>query len=278
MLVFFTWWQSLGISVLFYMGFIPPYSDKELAWSAEDVSKAIQDYLICIEMFLFAVVHLLVFPYTDYISGRVGGKRRRLAAKYRRGPGSNDNLDSDNTRIDRRLGGRGVLGSQSSIPGPMRHNIFGRKNYLKRPIIRGHDNKDDKEGTLPLFSLKSTDRKQQSVLQHRQSNNSHYDNEEDYEDDSSSSDYEKDRPGFFKALWQSTVPEDLMNNSIGIIKGDYKVEKNTLLSHSLGADRTGIVARAREQNHHNRQQQIQQQQKDRQSPGITTNETSDAQR
>lgn len=37
MLVFFTWWQALGISVLFYAGVIPPYSDKEQSWSAEEV-------------------------------------------------------------------------------------------------------------------------------------------------------------------------------------------------------------------------------------------------
>merc|ERR1719354_1411837 len=36
-LVFFTWWQSLGISILFQMGLIPQYQDGE--WTADEVAK-----------------------------------------------------------------------------------------------------------------------------------------------------------------------------------------------------------------------------------------------
>jgi hypothetical protein len=35
-------------------------------WSSEDVAKGLQDYLICIEMFVAASVHLFVFPHTEY--------------------------------------------------------------------------------------------------------------------------------------------------------------------------------------------------------------------
>ena len=41
----------MGISILFQMGIIPSYTD----WTAEDVAKGLQAYLICVEMFVFAI-------------------------------------------------------------------------------------------------------------------------------------------------------------------------------------------------------------------------------
>ena len=68
-LVFFTWWQSLGISILFQMGMIPHYTafDNGREWTSEAVAKGLQDWLICIEMFCAAIVHQFVFPHTDYL-------------------------------------------------------------------------------------------------------------------------------------------------------------------------------------------------------------------
>lgn len=64
-LVFFTWYQGVGISILYQMNLIPEYA--EGGWTADDVAKGIQAYLICIEMFGAAIVHIFVFPHTDYI-------------------------------------------------------------------------------------------------------------------------------------------------------------------------------------------------------------------
>jgi hypothetical protein len=50
--------------VLYQMGMIPHYKEE---WTSEDVAKGLQDYLICIEMFLAAIVHVFVFPHTDYL-------------------------------------------------------------------------------------------------------------------------------------------------------------------------------------------------------------------
>jgi hypothetical protein len=48
------------------MDMIPHYHAKE-EWTSEDVAKGLQDYLICIEMFLAAIVHVFVFPHTDHV-------------------------------------------------------------------------------------------------------------------------------------------------------------------------------------------------------------------
>lgn len=75
-LVFFTWWQSVFISVLYQFDMIPHYQYED--WTPEDVAKAFQDYLICIEMFLAAVVHTIVFPHTEYTPQAVEARRRAL--------------------------------------------------------------------------------------------------------------------------------------------------------------------------------------------------------
>ncbi|GMI47325.1 hypothetical protein TrCOL_g3061 [Triparma columacea] len=69
-LIFFTWWQSVGVSVLFSMGLIP---DAGTQWTKEDVAKGIQDYLICVEMFVGAIAHQYVFHHSDYTRNRNKG-------------------------------------------------------------------------------------------------------------------------------------------------------------------------------------------------------------
>ena len=252
MLVFFTWWQALGISVLFYAGFIPTYADEEHTWSAEEVSKAIQDYLICIEMFLFAVVHLLVFPYTDYVGGKRGFTSKR---------------------------GRGIISPNSSI---IQRNVIGRRKQLQGHHERSSDNEDDlihliarnSSGTCEVQSRSSDSPRPafSSSISHRVRVN-----QMPSFDDDGSVDMQR-RTGFLQALWQSTVPEDLMNNSIGIINGNYKVEKNTLLSHSRSADHSGIFHKqvAHTLSRDTTNQANEQNQQQEQVPGITTHESSES--
>lgn len=96
-LVFFTWWQSLGIAVLSMMGMIPHYTSftEGKEWTSEAVAKGLQDWLICIEMFVAAIVHTFVFPHTDYLEPlgimkqrdglAVHGTSRRLGRRGRYG-------------------------------------------------------------------------------------------------------------------------------------------------------------------------------------------------
>jgi len=60
--VFFSFWQGSAISMLVYFGIIKdtPF------FSAKVYAKGLQDFLICVEMFFFAVAHHYVFSYRDF--------------------------------------------------------------------------------------------------------------------------------------------------------------------------------------------------------------------
>lgn len=81
-LVFFTWWQSVLISVLYQMDMIPNYkaSNTDKRWDSEDVAKGIQDYCICIEMFVAAIVHSFVFPHSEYSIAAVRAREHAMGA------------------------------------------------------------------------------------------------------------------------------------------------------------------------------------------------------
>ncbi|KAM6949237.1 transmembrane protein 184C-like [Aplochiton taeniatus] len=66
LVVFASFWQAVLIAVLVKVGVI---SDKH-TWdweSVEDVSTGLQDFLICVEMFLAAIAHHYSFTYKPYI-------------------------------------------------------------------------------------------------------------------------------------------------------------------------------------------------------------------
>ncbi|WZY77086.1 hypothetical protein YC2023_023470 [Brassica napus] len=61
-IVFLTWWQGIIVAFLFSMGLFKGSLAREL-------KTRIQDYIICIEMGVAAVVHLYVFPAAPYKRG-----------------------------------------------------------------------------------------------------------------------------------------------------------------------------------------------------------------
>lgn len=69
--VFFSFWQSIAIVVLVQLGVIRARADMSVGtadkdWDLADVSKGIQDFAICVEMFVAAVAHQYAFPVEDY--------------------------------------------------------------------------------------------------------------------------------------------------------------------------------------------------------------------
>ncbi|PWA48361.1 hypothetical protein CTI12_AA491700 [Artemisia annua] len=61
-IVFLTWWQGVAVAFLFSMGALK-------GSLAQELKTRIQDYIICIEMAVAAVVHLYVFPAAPYKRG-----------------------------------------------------------------------------------------------------------------------------------------------------------------------------------------------------------------
>jgi len=91
--VFATWWQGVGIAALQANGVIK----KNGAWSADDVSAGLQDYLITVEMLLFAIAHAFAFGYEEYEQIAHGG---RGGGGEGGGRGGEEGYDSDAQSVD----------------------------------------------------------------------------------------------------------------------------------------------------------------------------------
>jgi hypothetical protein len=68
LVVFFTWWQGVAIAVLKSYDLIGDVGQ----WDVDDVANGLQDYLICIEMFCFAIAHSFTFTHKEYLPNRTG--------------------------------------------------------------------------------------------------------------------------------------------------------------------------------------------------------------
>ena len=67
--VFFSYWQSIVIAIGVAKGYIvhTPFYD------TDDVARALQNWMICIEMFLASIAHRYAFSHTEFIDGQDGG-------------------------------------------------------------------------------------------------------------------------------------------------------------------------------------------------------------
>ncbi|XP_057442837.1 protein LAZ1 homolog 1-like isoform X2 [Lotus japonicus] len=142
-IVFLTWWQSVAIAFLFSVGAFK-------GSLAQELKSRIQDYIICIEMGVAAVVHLYVFPAVPYKRGeRCVGNVAVLAnyASLGTSPDPEEIRDSErSTRM--RLGGRNerekpmkfthsvrdvVVGSGEIIVDDMKYTV----SHVVEPVERG---------------------------------------------------------------------------------------------------------------------------------------------
>lgn len=175
-LVFFTWWQAVSVSVLVQIDMIKDYDENT---DREDVGKGIQNYLICIEMFLAAVVHTVVFPHSEY---SVAAVRARASALQR------------------------------TIPFTQQKRV-GRIRRKRRSLSES-TNPD----SIELQSL----------------------------GDSTDGDAMGERPGFLGALWDSAWPSDLQENTVNLIKGEYRFASKTLLHHAVTSDTYDLFSRIKD--------------------------------
>merc|ERR1719491_1455016 len=181
---------------------IPHYNNE---WSSEDVAKGLQDWLICIEMFIAAIVHTFVFPHTDYLEP--------LGIMHR--------ADHHVTHGSRRVGRRSRYGNRVRDD-----KSAGSKNSI------GDGAHDDLElgPTDPLIGNGTHLNGRGSILDESESGSS--DNNPRHE-----------RKGFVSALLDSTVPRDIYDESVGIFKGEFNVEKKTLLHHAATSDEYDLFSK-----------------------------------
>jgi len=225
-LVFFTWWQSFFISILFQMGLIPSCDDEggdsSCKWSAEDVAKGLQDYLICIEMFLAAILHTFVFPHTDYIHAKLM-KRGAVNEGYRRHVGLGRN---------RRKRHKLALGGDD-------------RSLSSTPLTDGESVADtitsdkwkEKEVEMTTFNTESPQEDEASIGSFLST-----EGEDDLDD---TANVKQGKTGFVRAFLDSTVPRDVIDNSVGIVTGEYRVEKKTLLHHAATSDEYDLFSNRR---------------------------------
>jgi len=97
--VFFTWWQGVGIYFLRSHGFIGDVG----SWSGDDVAGGIIDYLVCVEMVFFSIAHMFTFTYKEYLpegmeekkkSGVVGWLFEGIDKRRRNTHGSSSTLNN----------------------------------------------------------------------------------------------------------------------------------------------------------------------------------------
>jgi hypothetical protein len=228
-LVFFTWWQSVFISMLYQMDMIPHYQVETHEYSPADVAKGLQDYLICIEMFVFAVVHIYVFPHSEYappaveartraIMGNRGYRNKRLGRWLWKEDASKNSGD----RVE-----LVTLDGGTTTNDPLNSSAI--SSLLHTPPHRPtHSRASSHDDSLAL-SWMEEEHHEDAILHGV------------VEEESVKS--ESNKTGFVRALIDSALPLDLGDQTVGVLRGDYHVERKTLLHHATSSDQYDIFSR-----------------------------------
>lgn len=286
-LVFFTWWQSVGISILFQMGMIPHYSfadgedgeDSNLDWTAEDVAKGLQDYLICIEMFGAAILHTFVFPHTDYLQ-QIGTAASPTQRAY------SSHVPGGIPRTGKRLGRKGKVFwngttytvhrddrsvcSKSSSIAPDQFDLELGPVPPSSAFAPSAAVMDDGGGNVPSRMTLSSDEEGDFVARRASTGNISQPAEPgstredsgnaqrplssapvsgssglpDYSQHSVPQQQPSQPKGFVHAFLDSTLPKDVLDESVGYLRGNMAVEKKTLLSHAATSDEYDLFSKS----------------------------------
>ena len=89
--VFFTWWQGVLIAALKNRGLINNIGN----WDKDDVANGFQNYLICVEMFCFAIAHAFTFTHKEYLPNRAGDYHQSSNGNNTRDPYGEDGEEDD---------------------------------------------------------------------------------------------------------------------------------------------------------------------------------------
>ena len=129
---------------------------------------------------------------------------------------------------------------------------IGRKDSLDEDDLRVHpmDNLDETESEhFPLLQEEQEDDDEESS-----SDSGSYEDgdgftdqlddiDESGEEGTTPSPRKSRKKNFFSALLDSSIPQDLRDNAVGIIKGEYVVERKTLLHHAVTSDSYDLLSR-----------------------------------
>jgi hypothetical protein len=281
----------------YYSSYSHPHMTREppqkQEWTPEDVAKGMQDYLVCVEMFAFAIIHIFVFSYTEYDPQAVEARHRSLMQQPHKD--WNKRLGRKWKEWDNKSAWSGTTRSsqdwnslpKATYPGfsLASTGTLEDDDLLHHPLDRldersksgeGADGDDDVEDGMrertPLLATNHDDDGDHDNQEGRSHGSlesiesSVLNDESSYSVDSSEAievlDEECPSPaadtavtsswtpgpsapktGFVKALWDSAIPQDLRDNTVGIIKGDYVVEKKTLLHHAATSDSYDLFSR-----------------------------------
>ncbi|EGN94566.1 hypothetical protein SERLA73DRAFT_114846, partial [Serpula lacrymans var. lacrymans S7.3] len=173
-ILFFSFWQSIGISALVAMGVINhlgPYKDEE------HVSLGLTDILVCLEMPIFAIAHAYAFSYRDYTNPPLSPSSpvsTHHAARLRLWPAFRDAIGFKDVVLDARatLHGAGLTyrafepseggmhvgaGRERRIRAGLRYVQGGKGKYwlpdVERPVVSARD--DDEDAIAPLLASNS---------------------------------------------------------------------------------------------------------------------------
>lgn len=90
LIIFASYWQGFFLSILVWLGAIP---DDVRGYTRDNLAAAIQDFLICVEMPIFAVAHWYAFSFHDFVDNSILSARMPLNRALRDAYGIRDLIE-----------------------------------------------------------------------------------------------------------------------------------------------------------------------------------------